>query len=137
MGRAVGMKELESMTEEEKNELVGSVVPHTRGKGKDEDLVMVSFRLPNHVKQEASHFAREHGRTQGKQFAQSHEDGMKLQPVIAKVSEHLTERMEVDGKTFIYKPDEDTCIEYIISAAELVMEQERRERNAAGEKPQP
>lgn len=87
---------------------------------------------------EGMKIAEEYGYANGQVSAKTIPDDIKkdapaFSMLIEKVSEHLTDSIEVNGKTFVYEPDERACLDFIISATELVMEKERREREAASD----
>ena len=103
-------------------------------KGSGEGKVMVSFRLDSDIKEKVAVAAQKHERTMSKQFARSLEDGLMLQELIERISDHLTEKIEMNGKVFVYEPDEKACIDFIIFATELVMEKEEREKAERGKK---
>ena len=95
----------------------------------EKNKVQVSFTLDKDLKKAIAEAADRHGRTQSEQFAQSVKDGVTLQELIKKVSDHLTRKMTVTGGLEIeYKPNDDTCLAYIISAVEQVIKQEREEQ---------
>ena len=88
--------------------------------------VQVSFTVDKELKRAVIEAAERHGRTQSEQFAQSVKDGITLQELIKKVSEHLSETKTVSKDLVLeYKPNEDTCLLYIIKAVERVIEQEQ------------
>ena len=105
----------------------------TASRAADPDQIMVSFRLSKDLKEKVAKAAARHGRNVSQQYAQSLEDGLAIQDSIAAVNEHLTETVELNGKEFFYKPDERACLDFIISAVQLVIEQENAESAAATE----
>ena len=104
---------------------------NAKKKNEPKNTVQVSFHIDRDLKQAVIVAAESHGRTQSEQFAQSVKDGVVLQELIKKVSDHLTEEISTStGLTLEYKPNEDTCMWYIISAVEFVIEKEKRESTA-------
>ena len=100
---------------------------NTRGSSKKGmGKTQVNVWLDREIKEAVVAAADRHGRTQGAQFEQTIKDGVGLQDLIAKISEHLGNAVETStGVTITYKPNEDDCILYIRSAVELVMKQEK------------
>ena len=89
----------------------------------DEEKMMnplVSFRVKIEVKEQIAEAAYRHGRTQAEQMAQSLEDGLLLQNMIGKVSDHLiAKNKESDPFGLLkddYKPSEADCLMFISNA---------------------
>ena len=95
------------------------------------ELVMVSFRLEKKLKDAITEDAKRHGRPISQQFAQSLKDGQALQGLIKEISEVLSDEIEIDGKVFTYKPDEEECMSFIHMSAMQMIEKARKEKEAS------
>lgn len=117
-----------------KNETDLSETQDKKKQKNENELVMVSFRLEQSVKDAIVEAAHRHGRTISGQFARSLKDGQELQDLIKQVSDHLSEEITLDDKVFTYKPDEKECLDFIKDATQQIINQMNHEKKAAGKK---